>query len=185
MKLLDQTHPKYNCPQLLSLQEKLMKIHLYNEDEPREQVTTGLSEHIEPYIKAIDKVIELRNHFAEKTLEIKELKTLAAHVHRKTQYTEKIEKIIDEFCQDANLEQLQNEYKEASLEVARYRSLFSICKTMDILNRYMCFVCVENPVDHCLVPCGHVLCSRCASKIISTCPFCRSNFQTRVKMFLD
>lgn len=185
MRLLDQPFNKYNCPQLMTLQEKLMKIHLYDESATDDQIDVGLSMHVEPYIKAIDRVIELRNQFSEKTLEIRELGTVISAVQRKTGVTEKLEKIIEEICQDANLDELQREYKEASKEVARYRNMFSISKSMDILNRYICFVCVENPVDHCLVPCGHVLCTRCAAKIFASCPFCRSTFQAKIKMYLD
>jgi len=164
-----------------------MRIHLYDDDSEEQipDVTSDITDHIEPYKKAIDRLIELQTLFAEKSQEIKDIKNLATSIESKTVYTEKLTKIIDDFCQDANLEQIQTDYKEARREVSKYRRLFSLCKSVDVLNRYVCFVCVETPVDHCLVPCGHVMCSRCAAKIKSNCPFCRSSFQSKVKIYLD
>jgi Zinc finger, C3HC4 type (RING finger) len=174
-------------PKVSTLQEKLMKIHMYDDDslEPIEEVPSDLANHTESYRLAIDKLIDLQNQFKKKSLEIRDIKKLAQEIESKTPYTEKLVKIIDDFCQDANLDQLQEDYKEARREVSKYRSLFSLCKTYDVLNRYMCFVCVENPVDHCLVPCGHVICSKCADKITGSCPFCRANFQKKLKLYLD
>jgi len=187
MKLLNTPPSRVLFPQVSTLQEKLMKIHLYDDDHESvtETIPNDMSQHIEEYTKAVDKLIELQNLFAEKTQEIKDIKLLATTIESKTVYTEKLTNIIDDFCQDANLDQLQADYKEARKEVSKYRNICSLSKSADLINRYICFVCVENPVDHCLDPCGHVMCSRCSSKIKTNCPFCRSTFRSKIKMYLD
>jgi len=187
MKLLNTPPAKILFPKISTLQEKLLQIHLYDDDwiGQTEQVGSDIENHVEAYKEAIDKLINLQNRFQEKKQEIKDIKQLAEAIEQKTVYTEKLTNIIDDFCQDANLDQLQTDYKDARREVSKYRNIFSICKTTDALNRYMCFVCVEATVDHCLVPCGHVLCSSCAAKIKTNCPFCRAAFMNKVKMYLD
>ena len=46
-----------------------------------------------------------------------------------------------------------------------------------------CNICMENPKNTVLIPCGHVLCSGCSTNI-STCPFCRQNIAQIYKIYL-
>lgn len=180
-----QIRPLY--PQFSTLQEKLMKIRMYDDvpDDVPEQIGPDLKEHIDEYKIAIDKLLEIQNELEDRKKEIQDFKKLALGIDSKNIYTEKLLNIIDDFCQDANLDELKTKYKEARTEVAKYRSLFSICKSSELLNRYVCYVCVESTVDICMVPCGHVLCNKCAGTIRSSCPFCRGSIHSKLKMYLD
>ena len=180
-----QIRPLY--PQFSTLQEKLMKIRMYDDapDELPEQIGEEVAKYIEPYKQAVDNLLEIQCELERKKAEIHDFKKLALTIETKNVHTQKLLNIIDDFCQDANLDQLQTRYREARQEVGKYRSMFSVCKTVDLLNRYVCYVCVENTVDVCMVPCGHVLCNKCSGSIRTSCPFCRGPIQSKVKMYLE
>jgi hypothetical protein len=164
-----------------------MKIRLYDDtpDDIPQQIGPDLSGSVESYKVAIDKLLEIQNELEDRKREIQDFKKLALAIDSKNIHTEKLLNIIDDFCQDANLDELQARYKEARTEVAKYRSLFSVCKSVELLNRYVCYVCVESTVDVCMVPCGHVLCNKCATTIRGNCPFCRTSIQSKLKMYID
>jgi len=174
-------------PFIPTIQDKLVKIYLYNDEisDVDSTIDTSLQEYVEPYKQAIDNLICQQNILDAKNKEIQELKNLVASIENKTPHTEKMAKIIDDFCQDANIEKIKADYISARREFSKYRGIFSLCKNMDLLNNYLCFVCLANPVDVCLNPCGHVLCKSCTGKIGSTCPFCRVNYQTQIKLYLN
>lgn len=47
-----------------------------------------------------------------------------------------------------------------------------------------CCVCLDAPVETCLVPCGHLcLCTGCVVNIQSSCPICRTNVDKWVKTY--
>ena len=47
-----------------------------------------------------------------------------------------------------------------------------------------CAVCMGNPLEVALAPCGHVcLCRECADKV-DTCPICREDIQDRTGVFV-
>ena len=50
----------------------------------------------------------------------------------------------------------------------------------------MCCVCMENPSDHVLLPCGHVcLCCECVGHTrIGNCPICKGSVTSKHKIFL-
>lgn len=47
---------------------------------------------------------------------------------------------------------------------------------------WLCRVCLSNEVNLTIVPCGHVLCSRCSSAV-AKCPFCRVHVTKTVKIY--
>jgi hypothetical protein len=49
----------------------------------------------------------------------------------------------------------------------------------------MCSVCTTHKINICLNPCGHTFCSKCVSKMDSTCGMCRSHYQTKIKLFIS
>lgn len=171
-------------PFTTSLQDKLVKIYLYDDEVTEPIDNTAIAQYVEPYKQAIDNLITQQNILEAKNKEIQELKNLVASIENKTPHTEKLEKIIDEFCQDGSVEKIKADYTAARREYSKFRSIFTLCKNMDLLNSYLCFVCLANPVDVCLNPCGHVLCKSCTGKIGSTCPFCRVNYQTQIRLYL-
>jgi hypothetical protein len=178
--------PLRGAPCVPSLHDKLVRIHLYdNEFTDEEPVDTPINEYVEPYKKSIDNLILCQNRLDAKNKEILELKNLVASVEHKTPHTEKLVKIIEDFCQDGSIEQIKNDYISARREFSKYRGVFTLVKNMDLLNNYLCFVCLANPVDICLNPCGHVLCSTCTRKIGSSCPYCRITYESQTRLYLS
>jgi hypothetical protein len=48
----------------------------------------------------------------------------------------------------------------------------------------ICVVCMENPRDHIMVPCGHYcLCTSCKRQELKACPICRTNCTQIMKVF--
>ena len=48
-----------------------------------------------------------------------------------------------------------------------------------------CNICCSGAAYHACIPCGHVMCGVCASKLRAGCPFCRSAIDRCVKLFLQ
>jgi baculoviral IAP repeat-containing protein 7/8 len=48
----------------------------------------------------------------------------------------------------------------------------------------LCKICFEKPNEFALVPCGHVLCRKCAF-VLDTCPHCRQKIQKKLHLFFS
>ena len=48
-----------------------------------------------------------------------------------------------------------------------------------------CNICFAMAAGRACIPCGHVLCGICASKLCVGCPFCRATIDRCVKLFLQ
>ena len=49
----------------------------------------------------------------------------------------------------------------------------------------LCVVCLVEPADHVLLPCGHVcVCKRCAASV-TTCPMCRADVSERKRVYFN
>lgn len=50
---------------------------------------------------------------------------------------------------------------------------------------HKCVVCLSNPKEIIVIPCGHVcLCEDCATKINDLCPVCRQSIEQKMVAFL-
>lgn len=47
---------------------------------------------------------------------------------------------------------------------------------------WTCRVCLSGEVDTTVVPCGHVLCNRCAAAV-TRCPFCRNAVVKALRLY--
>uniref|UniRef100_A0A7S2XD63 RING-type domain-containing protein n=1 Tax=Lotharella oceanica TaxID=641309 RepID=A0A7S2XD63_9EUKA len=52
----------------------------------------------------------------------------------------------------------------------------------DIDDKQLCKICYEREMDCALLPCGHMVCMQCSSRI-SRCPHCRERFTRTQKLF--
>jgi hypothetical protein len=173
---------------LLSFQDKLNKLKYFDfgtSVPSDEKVECNIFELLPAYKVAIDKLLELQRKVERAEKEIAAVAELAGRLSKNTSYTKSLDEIIDQFSQDAKLDEIKAEYIAASNEVQKYQGAFSLCKDADISNKYMCFVCIERSINIFLDPCGHTLCDECAGKITSRCPMCRQALVKKGRLFLS
>mmetsp|Transcript_22436 Transcript_22436/g.43639 ORF Transcript_22436/g.43639 Transcript_22436/m.43639 type:complete len:346 (+) Transcript_22436:61-1098(+) len=54
-----------------------------------------------------------------------------------------------------------------------------------IADGFTCKICLSEPIDRILIPCGHFVCSSCEGLLRTrSCPFCRQRYQTSTKFYL-
>lgn len=63
------------------------------------------------------------------------------------------------------------------------RSLLKLGRS-DSESKPSCTICMTNPIDSVLVPCGHAFCKDCSQKTRSTCFLCRTNVFQKQRIFL-
>lgn len=173
---------------VLSFQDKLNKIRYFNMgpiDVSSESVESDVFRMVPEYRKAVDHLIEIQHKVQRAEKEINTVTDLIDKLDKTRKYTESLGEIIDQFIQDAKLDELKTEYTEAAREVQKYQGAFALCKDADLLNKYMCFVCIERSINVFINPCGHTLCDECAAKVSSKCPMCRGSIQTKNRLFLS
>lgn len=100
----------------------------------------------------------------------------------------RIESIVDEYVVNEGVTELTEKVKEL---MGKADALGRVLKDTNA-ERYasfICFVCMERPVDTFLDPCGHVMCERCWARTPvrnvggPDCPGCRSRVRNARKIF--
>ena len=171
-----------------SFDEKLVKLKYLSitpSDVSGPQVECNIHDLVTPYKEAVAQLIDLQKKIDVKKGEIDAFTELVGKLGKNAEYTTKVEEIIDCFLQDESLEALKGEYSNVARSVQSYNAAFALAKDVDLSNKYLCYVCIERPVDTFLDSCGHVICSTCSQKIASQCPFCRSTIKMKHKIFLS
>ncbi len=82
--------------------------------------------------------------------------------------------------------ELDTNFKKVESELQQERhALFEAKETLDKLHALnKCQICISRDVSHVLVPCGHTCCGCCLDQLNNRkCPFCRSTFSQKVKLF--
>ncbi len=82
--------------------------------------------------------------------------------------------------------ELDNNLKKVEAELQHDRhALVEAKDSLDKLHALnKCQICISREVTHVLVPCGHTCCGFCLDKLNNRkCPFCRSSFTQKVKLF--
>lgn len=173
---------------LTTFDEKLVKLKYLNitpSDVSGPQVECNIHDLVPKYKEAITRLIDIQHKVSLKKEEHSTFTELVEKLGKNTEYTQKLEEIIDCFMQDESIETLKSEYTEAAKTIHSYGSAFSLAKDVDLANRYLCYVCIERPVDVFLDSCGHVVCSECSQKISSQCPYCRTTIKAKRKIFIS
>lgn len=143
------------------------------------QVESTIRDHVPQYVKLVTKLVD-----AQKKLEdIRTERENLLEMSKKFSKSPKLKDIIDEYISQINVPEAEGLVKECARHVASYRDIFSLCKNVDVLNRYICYVCLSRPVDTFLYACGHVMCEQCSTAISSQCPFCRVTIREKLKIF--
>lgn len=100
-------------------------------------------------------------------------------------YVQMLSQLVEQFDEDEGITEQAAILKEKTTEMLSLRNVFSLCTDADIMSKYMCFVCLERPVDTFIDPCGHVVCQQCSSRsTLHVCPFCRGSIRQFRTMYL-
>lgn len=49
----------------------------------------------------------------------------------------------------------------------------------------LCSVCIDGPVSHAVVPCGHTFCTECSRRHGAVCFICRTQIQQKMRIFFN
>ena len=147
-----------------------------------------------------DSVEKLKSDYIEKMsdvltgyLNLHSKKEKASHIlsimdklgNKDIKYVELLGQLVEQFDQDEGISEQAAVLKEKTTEMLSLRNVFSLCTEADIMSKYMCFVCLERPVDTFIDPCGHVICQSCSSRSsLHVCPFCRGSVRQFRTMYL-
>jgi len=105
--------------------------------------------------------------------------------NKDVKYVKMIRELVDQFDIDEQITVSSTELKEKTNRMLSMRNVFSLCKDADVMSAYMCFVCLERPVNIFVDPCGHVMCEQCSVRNAhQMCPYCRGSVRNYKKMFL-
>ena len=69
----------------------------------------------------------------------------------------------------------KKEYKAISARLSAVEQVFNPSVLGEKESPLACGICLTNTVNVVLIPCGHVTCKECLSKV-DKCPFCRKEF---------
>jgi len=105
--------------------------------------------------------------------------------NKDVKYVELLSQLVEQFDKDEGISAMAEELKEKTTKLLSMRNVFSLCKDADVMSAYMCFLCLERPVNMFIDPCGHVICQQCSSlSALHVCAFCRGSVRQYKKMFL-
>jgi hypothetical protein len=105
--------------------------------------------------------------------------------NKDVKYVEMLSQLVEQFDKDEGISAEAEELKEKTNKMLAMRNVFSLCKDAEIMSAYMCFLCLDRPVNMFIDPCGHVICEQCSTKsALHVCPFCRGSVRQYRKMFL-
>lgn len=97
---------------------------------------------------------------------------------------------------EATEEYLKKVYEECSIETD-YKALIQAYRRFAVLrdivtmsrslvaqeNEPICSICLHEPVQYALSPCGHTFCQSCLRRQAPTCFMCRTTIKDRVKLY--
>lgn len=105
--------------------------------------------------------------------------------NKDVKYVQMLTQLVEQFDKDEGISAMAEELKEKTTKMLSMRNVFSLCKDADVMSAYMCFLCLERPVNMFIDPCGHVICEQCSMRsALHVCPFCRGSVRQYRKMFL-
>ena len=106
------------------------------------------------------------------------LSSLLNRVGLSTNIEEKrlLERVIELESNNRKLQTSANDEKKARIEAEMLLK--------EAQSTHMCSICESEEVSHVMVPCGHMLCGTCESKVGSKCFYCRLAIQKKIRFYL-
>jgi hypothetical protein len=101
-----------------------------------------------------------------------------------TRLKENLEKVVQEHEEAEGIETLTQHCRELMGQVTEMEKVLKDTHAERYAS-FICFVCMERPVDLFLDPCGHVMCGACWSRTLNKreCPGCRGALRDAKKIF--
>lgn len=133
------------------------------------------------YLLTIDRLYQAQSKFKSLLESVDTMKGLVEKLSSTGRYTEELTCLIEQFQKDEEVDALK---LDMTALTKKFYTLRRVLKISDLGERYLCFTCLQRPVDTFLHPCGHVICESCIPRLHARiCPFCRADV-TMCKMFL-
>jgi hypothetical protein len=176
---------------MMSVYDRLLRLRsileyeTFSETEPHE-IMTQLNALKKEYLEIVPEVLV-------GYLKLQDKKEKASHIlsiidklgNKDVLYVQQLAELIEQFDKDEGITKYAEELKEMTKKMLAMRSVFSLCADTDIMSNYMCFLCLERPVDVFIDPCGHVICKTCSDRsALNMCPYCRAQVRQYKKMYL-
>ena len=153
---------------------------------PKHELFDTLDSLKKDYLDVVSEVLTgYMNMHAKKEKASLMLSVLDKLGNKDVKYVELLREVVEQFDRDECITEDAEKLKEKTIEMLSLRNVFSLCKDADVMSSYMCFVCLERPVNVFIDPCGHVICEQCSERsALHVCPFCRGSVRQYRKMFL-
>lgn len=85
---------------------------------------------------------------------------------------------------EQEIEPTYNAYIESYRRFVALKEMITTFRFTDHIDKEpLCCICLNEPVSHCVTPCGHTFCSSCVKRQLTTCYMCRSGIKERVRIF--
>lgn len=152
-------------------------IHIYNEELSK---IIKINENMDHLNRKHNKMVNYLNEFKKSASEFQQF----FEKHFKEGNTKSILNDIDNIdsqinkCKtniDSYIENIYNEnymeYNESYYKVKELNNIFTLVK----INSRVCPICLQKEATHFTIPCGHLYCKECSSKITISCYLCRQN----------
>jgi hypothetical protein len=81
----------------------------------------------------------------------------------------------------------EEELMSNNKKVITFKEFVNKCITDEdkLKGKNKCNICFINKINICLNPCGHTFCLNCVDKMHNKCCVCRTNFISKIKMFIS
>ncbi len=91
---------------------------------------------------------------------------------------------LEVFFREQKIEEEYNAYIEAYRRFVAMKEIITTFRFTDNVDKEpLCCICLQEPVSHCITPCGHTFCSSCVKRQLTSCYMCRTTVKDRVRIF--
>lgn len=143
------------------------------------------------YKETGDEILDLEEKLIKKT---KSLDALQKRLPLITTLKEnpQLSKVLDSFkgylndaYAESKIEDIYNTIIEKYKKWNMLREMvkLNITMTKEDTSEPTCGVCIDAPISHAMVPCGHTFCTSCTKKLHMSCYICRATIRERIKLF--
>lgn len=88
------------------------------------------------------------------------------------------------FFKEQKIEVEYTEYIESYRRFCALREMITTFRFVDNVDKEpLCCICLNEPVSHCVSPCGHTFCSSCVKRQLTNCYMCRTGIKERIRIF--